>query len=181
MASYDNFWNNYLSVFSLPVIFFFSFGFITCFQKKAVHIHLFFFLPYPSTLIQKYYEITEAIYYGWQKNQHCFLKHHKKRMLLSPPKSNSTKIFSPKISEKRRPLYIWRHGLSSSKLYLVYSDFKSSGSKVSTPSSTISERILVIEWQNILTRVRSKFWYVCLFKKEKKINRKGDIEVLIIK
>lgn len=81
---------------------FFFFWLSHLFSEKVVHIHLFFFLPYPSTLIQKYSkEITEAIYHGWQKNQHCFLKHHKKRMLLSPPKSNGTKIFSLKISEKK--------------------------------------------------------------------------------
>lgn len=84
-----------------------------------------------------------------------------------------------KKKKKKWPLYIWGDGLSGSKLYFVYNDFKSLGSKVSIPFSTVSEQILVIGSQNILTRVRSKFWYVCLFKKEK--NRKNDIEVFIIK
>lgn len=191
MTSHDNIWNNYLSAFSLQVIFF-SFGFIICFQKKHYTPTYFSFslIPHLNSRVlwnnwSNLSQVTEepALFFKTSKKgmlcpQTLLLYKH----LLSPPKPNGTKIFSPKNlwkKKKKRPLYIWGDGLSGSKLYFVYNDFKSLGSKVSIPFSTVSEQILVIGSQNILTRVRSKFWYVCLFKKEK--NRKNDIEVFIIK
>lgn len=105
MTSHDNIWNNYLSAFSLQVIFF-SFGFIICFQKKHYTPTYFSFslIPHLNSRVlwnnwSNLSQVTEepALFFKTSKKgmlcpQTLLLYKH----LLSPPKPNGTKIFSPK-------------------------------------------------------------------------------------